>query len=245
MRRTVFLSFTIALVGSIGLAAPVRSQTIEGQVTDSISGVPVGRGFIVLVDVTGRERVRALTATDGTFYLPTPGPGTYRLRSERIAYRVWESPDFTLTGGQSHTINPIINSLPRQLASIEVTGRPSARNVKAPTRAFCGRKPKKRSLQRRGVPNSNCMCTASIATRESSTGRATTSKQKRSMSASSQRICPSSAEARWSWRGRVTSTLDRTATCSGGRQTRTLCSIRVFTAPTAFGPFAAKTSAAA
>ncbi len=132
MRRTVFLSFTIALVGSIGLAAPVRSQTIEGQVTDSISGVPVGRGFIVLVDVTGRERVRALTATDGTFYLPTPGPGTYRLRSERIAYRVWESPDFTLTRGQSHTINPIIHSLPRQLASIEVTGETECKERKGP-----------------------------------------------------------------------------------------------------------------
>ena len=132
MRQTVFLPFMIALVGSIGLAAPVRSQTIEGQVMDSISGVPVGRGFIVLVDVTGRERVRALTATDGTFYLPAPRPGTYRLRSERIAYRVWESPDFTLTGGQSHTINPIIHSLPRQLASIEVTGETECKERKGP-----------------------------------------------------------------------------------------------------------------
>ncbi len=132
MRQTVFLPFMIALVGSIGLAAPARSQIIEGQVTDSISGVPVGRGFIVLVDVTGRERVRALTATDGTFSLPAPGPGTFRLRSERIAYRIWESPDFTLTGGQSHTINPIINSLPRQLASIEVTGETDCKERKGP-----------------------------------------------------------------------------------------------------------------
>ena len=88
MRPIVFLPFMIALAGSIGLAAPVRSQTIEGQVTDSISGVPVGRGFIVLVDATGRERVRVLTATDGTFYLPAPASGTYKLRSERITYRV-------------------------------------------------------------------------------------------------------------------------------------------------------------
>ncbi len=89
MRQAVFLPIMIALVGSIGLAAPVRSQIIEGQVTDSISGVHVGGGFIVLVDVTGREQVRVLTAMDGTFYLPAPRPGTYRLRSERIAYRVW------------------------------------------------------------------------------------------------------------------------------------------------------------
>jgi len=132
MRQTVFLPFVIALVGSIGLAAPVRSQTIEGQVTDSISGVHVGRGFIVLIDVTGRERVRVLTAIDGTFYLPAPSPGTYRLRSERIAYRMWESADFTLTGGQSHTINPFINSLPRRLASIDVTGETDCEERKGP-----------------------------------------------------------------------------------------------------------------
>lgn len=132
MRQAVFLRFMIALVGSSGLAAPVRSQTIEGQVTDSISGVHVGRGFIVLIDVTGRERVRVLTTIDGTFYLPAPGPGTYRLRSERIAYRVWESANFTLTGGQSHTINPFINSLPRRLASIDVTGETECEERKGP-----------------------------------------------------------------------------------------------------------------
>ncbi|MCZ6856602.1 MAG: carboxypeptidase-like regulatory domain-containing protein [Gemmatimonadetes bacterium] len=132
MRQAVFLPFMIALVGSIGLAAPVRSQIVEGQVTDSISGVHVGGGFIVLVDVTGREQVRVLTAMDGTFYLPAPRPGTYRLRSERIAYRVWESPDFTLTGGQSRTIDPIINSLPRRLASIEVTGETECKERKGP-----------------------------------------------------------------------------------------------------------------
>ena len=102
MRRAVLLPFTLALTGSIGLTAPVRSQSVAGQVTDSISGVPVGRGFIVLVDATGRERVRVLTAADGTFYVPAPGPGSYTLRSERIAYRVWESPDFQLTAGGSH-----------------------------------------------------------------------------------------------------------------------------------------------
>lgn len=132
MRQAVFLRFMIALVGSSGLAAPVRSQIIEGQVTDSISGVHVGRGFIVLIDVTGRALVRVLTAIDGTFYLPAPGPGTYRLRSERIAYSVWESADFTLTGGQSHTINPFINSLPRQLASINVTGETECEERKGP-----------------------------------------------------------------------------------------------------------------
>jgi hypothetical protein len=73
-----------------------------------------------------------LTTMDGTFYLPAPGPGTYRLRSERIAYRVWESADFTLRGGQSHTINPIINSLPRQLASIDVTGETDCEERKGP-----------------------------------------------------------------------------------------------------------------
>ena len=88
--------------------------------------------FIVLIDVTGRERVRVLTGIDGTFYVPAPGPGTYRLQSERIAYRVWESADVTLMGRQSHTINPFINSLPRQLASIDVTGETDCEERKGP-----------------------------------------------------------------------------------------------------------------
>ena len=120
MGRVLRHGVAVALV--IGGAVPASGQTIQGQITDSISGVPVGRGFIVLLDATGRELIRDLTTSEGRFSLGTLGPGTYRLRSERIGYRAWESTDLDLTARQTYLLNPLVNPLPRRLASITITG---------------------------------------------------------------------------------------------------------------------------
>ncbi len=132
----LFAHCSLALAVSTALAAPVCAQTIEGQVTDSLSSVPVGRGFIVLLDDSGRERIRTLTTAEGRYSVNAPGTGTYRLRSERIGYRVWESADLELRAYRSYSLDPRINALPRQLASIIVTGETECRERKGPDTAL-------------------------------------------------------------------------------------------------------------
>lgn len=130
MERMLSLGAAVAVV--IAGVVPVSGQTIQGQITDSISGVPVGRGFVVLLDSTGRELVRDLTTPDGRFSLRTSGPGTYRLRSERIGYRAWQSADLQLTARETYLLNPQVNALPRRLASITITGESECEERKGP-----------------------------------------------------------------------------------------------------------------
>ncbi|MCZ6915517.1 MAG: carboxypeptidase-like regulatory domain-containing protein [Gemmatimonadetes bacterium] len=126
-KAPAFAAVVIAIAG----AAPASGQRIQGQVIDSISGVPVGRGFILLLDATGRELIRDLTTPDGRFSLAALGAGTYRLRSERIGYRAWESTDLELTARQTYRLNPLVNALPRRLASIMITGESECEDRKS------------------------------------------------------------------------------------------------------------------
>jgi hypothetical protein len=82
----------LACLNAFGLAA----QTIRGQVFDSISGTPLGTGFVVLLDNRGIEVGRTLSDLEGRFVIHAAAPGRYRLRSERIGYAPWETPSSPL-----------------------------------------------------------------------------------------------------------------------------------------------------
>jgi hypothetical protein len=122
----------ILLVLVFVLPASSSAQIIQGQVLDSISGIPVDRGFIVLVDQEGMERARILTSTEGRFTLQAPGPGTYRIRSERIGFRVWESAALDVRAGAVYDLNPRVNQIPRRLATINVAGETACEDRKGP-----------------------------------------------------------------------------------------------------------------
>jgi carboxypeptidase family protein len=105
-------------------AAPrLAAQTVTGQVVDSVSGTPVGEGFVVLLNERGREVARTLSAADGRFTLdaPSPGVGRYRLRSERIGYVATTSAFFTLADGQTLAQSLTVRALGVRLEPIVVT----------------------------------------------------------------------------------------------------------------------------
>ncbi|MCH8935640.1 MAG: carboxypeptidase regulatory-like domain-containing protein [Gemmatimonadetes bacterium] len=109
-----------ALALAITLGAPAaRAQVITGQVVDSLSGRPVGRGFVVVLDQQDNEVIRVLTTSDGVFEIRV-APGRYRVRSERIGFRVAESRLFDIAGGQAVTETLAVSAVPLLLREIEV-----------------------------------------------------------------------------------------------------------------------------
>lgn len=82
----------VAVLSSLALlASPLGAQTVTGHVVDSISGTPVGVGFVVLLDQENREVARSLSDGDGSFSLSAPAAGFFRIRSERIGYQAFTS----------------------------------------------------------------------------------------------------------------------------------------------------------
>jgi carboxypeptidase family protein len=102
-------------------------QVVVGQVVEATTAAPVGEGFVVLLDEQGREVARTLTPSDGRFLLRAPGPGRYRLRSERIGYVAVVAPPFTLEQGQTLTVALSVAALALQLAAVEVSRRTTCR----------------------------------------------------------------------------------------------------------------------
>lgn len=93
----------------------------------ALTGAPVGEGFVVLLDEQGREVARGLTGADGRFVLRAPGPGRYRLRSERIGYAAFVAPPITLEQNQQLTQQLAINEVGVALAPIVVSARSRCR----------------------------------------------------------------------------------------------------------------------
>jgi hypothetical protein len=83
-RRLALVAAILACVAS----PPAWGQEIRGRVVERATGEAVMGGFAVLVDEGGLEMARSLTDARGAFALLAPGPGTYRIRSERIGFRV-------------------------------------------------------------------------------------------------------------------------------------------------------------
>ncbi len=108
-------------------AQPVAGQVIRGTVVDSTTGQPVGTGFVVLLDERGNEVVRALTTPTGAFEVRPFREGSFRIRSERIGYRPWESELIHLSLRQTVEYVARVTALPVQLATIEVREETSCR----------------------------------------------------------------------------------------------------------------------
>ena len=103
------------------LSQPTGAQTIRGQVVDSLSGQPVGAGFVVLIGENSEEISRTLTSPDGSFSFDLRGDqrGHLRLRSERIGYRLSISEPFATPSGDLDGLVVYVMALPTQLETIE------------------------------------------------------------------------------------------------------------------------------
>lgn len=107
-----------ALTGTV--VQPLGAQFIRGQVVDSTSGSPVVAGFVILQSAEGTELRRTLTTREGRFTIQPPGPGVYRLRSERIGYEAWDSPTIRLAPRDTLDFVLRVTALPIILSTIIV-----------------------------------------------------------------------------------------------------------------------------
>ena len=119
--RSVLVSFVVLSSATLQVSL-AWAQIVTGQVVDSISGTPVGTGFVVLLDEENREVARSLSEGDGLFRLAAPAPGFYRLRSERIGYQAFTSSAFELVEGQTAERNLSVLAQAIVLAAVRVQG---------------------------------------------------------------------------------------------------------------------------
>jgi hypothetical protein len=66
-------------------AAPLAAQAVHGRVLERGTDRPVGSAIVEL-RAGSDVRAQARTLDDGSFVLPVPGAGTYRVAAERIGY---------------------------------------------------------------------------------------------------------------------------------------------------------------
>lgn len=115
----------LALAAAVVLGTgPGRAQAVRGQLVDRASGAPISGAFVVLLDQQEREVARALTDDRGRFLLRAPEPGTYRLRSKRIGFRLTLSPPFVLEAEQTLPYRLEVDAVPTTLPPVVVEGRP-------------------------------------------------------------------------------------------------------------------------
>jgi len=122
-KRLSLPGLLVALTAVAG-AAPLPAQAVRGQLVDLGNGFPIGGAFVVLLDQERKEAARVLTGPDGTFLLRAPAPGTYRLQSKRIGFRVAESPPLTLAAGETIGYRLRVEAVPARLPPVVVEGRP-------------------------------------------------------------------------------------------------------------------------
>lgn len=109
---------------STGLAPPAAAQTISGTVRETDGGPLISGSFVSLLNASDEAVQADFTAADGAFSLRAPGPGTYRIRVERIGYADWVSEPYELTAGQRLAVTVEIPPNPIRLGDlrVEVTG---------------------------------------------------------------------------------------------------------------------------
>ncbi len=123
VQKTLILAIALAVAWTGSVPSALKAQVIRGQIVDSMSGTPVGRGFAVLLDTHGNEVARSLSDRDGRFSLTAPSAGRYWLRSERIGFRASVSEQLELEDGQTLEFTLRVEALPVRLATLVVPGR--------------------------------------------------------------------------------------------------------------------------
>ncbi len=81
--------------------ALARAQTVQGRVTEAGSGDGVAGAIVLLLDEAGARQGATLSDPSGAYRLTAPGPGTYRLRVERVGFAASTSAPVRLEAGQT------------------------------------------------------------------------------------------------------------------------------------------------
>lgn len=91
----------VVLLAVLLAPALARAQTVQGRVTEAESGDAVSGAIVLLLDEAGARRGATLSDPSGAYRVTAPGPGTYRLRVERVGYSSSTSAPVRLEAGQT------------------------------------------------------------------------------------------------------------------------------------------------
>jgi hypothetical protein len=102
-RASVGIAFAALLTAALLAATPAASwaQTVRGTVLEAGTEAVVEGAIATLLDEEGASRGAALTDGAGGFRLRAPGPGTYRVKVERIGYATLTTEPIRLAGGET------------------------------------------------------------------------------------------------------------------------------------------------
>jgi hypothetical protein len=115
------------LAGVLFAATPAAAQMIRGEVVEPNTGSAVASGFVVLIGPDDKELARAQADDRGRFTIRAPAAGTYRLRSERIGFRVTVSRPFDVAADATVEFRLEVNAIPIRLQEIRVAGETRCR----------------------------------------------------------------------------------------------------------------------
>jgi hypothetical protein len=109
MRASVLIAALLGLVATVGTAGPLASQTIRIRVVAGDAQRPVPGALLSLQAASGRPVAQTLTDETGRAVLQAPGPGSYRIRADRIGYSGTVTDPFTIADGAPA---PIVVTMP-------------------------------------------------------------------------------------------------------------------------------------
>ncbi|MGH7734931.1 MAG: carboxypeptidase-like regulatory domain-containing protein, partial [Gemmatimonadales bacterium] len=116
-RSTILLALFSVLA-----ATAARAQVIRGRLSSELEGPSAG-AIVILLDLTGAEQGRTLSAANGRYGLVAPTAGTYRLKVLRIGYPQWLSDTLLVGATEVREFSPQLPSARVVLASLEIRSR--------------------------------------------------------------------------------------------------------------------------
>ena len=106
VRIGVVIGFSMALfVLQMAMVQAIQGQVVRGRLVEAADAAGIPGAMISLIDRSGRIAEQILTRGDnGFFELRASELGEYRLRAERIGYRTTFSAFFTISAGDTLTV---------------------------------------------------------------------------------------------------------------------------------------------
>lgn len=91
---------TLAAIGMLS-GSTLAAQSVRGTLVETSTQRPISGARMILLGDGAAEVASTLTNPEGGFLLRAPGPGTYRVRIDRIGFRSHTSDAFSLAAGET------------------------------------------------------------------------------------------------------------------------------------------------
>ena len=113
----------------LALATPLvaSAQTVRGSLVHARDSSAVAGVVVQLLDASGRVVARAMSDDRGEFRLMAASAGPHRVRSLRIGWRPATSPPIELAAGREVATRLVLDPLPVDLATVNVSARHACR----------------------------------------------------------------------------------------------------------------------